>query len=119
MLLVAALSYLPYAFWSTSRPSGSSVPGLVYGIAGYGLMIFAALLSLRKKFPIWRVGRAQTWMRGHLWLGLLSLLLILFHSGFALRGSLTLVLMLLFFIVILSGLVGAAIQHYIPQHMLQ
>src|SRR5712691_5300088 len=119
MLLVAALSYLPYAFWSTSRPSGSSVPGLVYGIAGYGLMIFAALLSLRKKFPIWRVGRAQTWMRGHLWLGLLSLPIILFHAGFVFGGPLTRVMMWLFVIVIVSGVVGAALQHVLPRVMFE
>jgi hypothetical protein len=56
-------------------------------------------------------------MRGHLWLGLLSLLLILFHGGFALGGPLTLVLMLLLFIVIGSGILGAAIQHYVPSLM--
>jgi hypothetical protein len=75
------------------------------------------LLGARKRVPTWRIGRAQTWMRGHLWLGLLSLLLILFHSGFAFRGPLTLVLMLLFFIVIGSGILGAAIQHYVPGFM--
>ena len=42
--------------------------------------------AARKKLPIWRVGRAQTWMRGHLWLGLLSFPLILFHAGFAFGG---------------------------------
>ena len=53
-------------------------------------------------------------MRGHLWLGLLSFPLILFHSGFAWRGPLTALLMLLMVIVIVSGLVGAALQHYVP-----
>jgi hypothetical protein len=53
-------------------------------------------------------------MRGHLWLGSLSLLLILFHGGFASRGPLTLVLMLLLFTVVGSGWLGAAIQHYVP-----
>jgi hypothetical protein len=80
-------------------------------------MLYAGLLGARKQVPTWRIGRAQTWMRGHLWLGLLSLLLILFHGGFAFRGPLTLVLMLLFFIVIGSGILGAAIQHYVPNFM--
>jgi hypothetical protein len=74
-------------------------------------------LGARKQVPTWRIGRAQTWMRGHLWLGLLSLLFILFHARFAFRGPLTLALMLLFFIVIASGILGAAIQHYIPGFM--
>jgi hypothetical protein len=56
-------------------------------------------------------------MRGHLWFGLLSLLLILYHAGFAFRGPLTLVMMILFFIVIGSGILGAAIQHYVPSFM--
>src|ERR1700743_2366351 len=77
-------------------------------------MIFAALLGARKKVPVWRVGRAQTWMRGHLWLGLITLPLILFHAGFAFRGPLTLVLMMLLFVVYASGILGAALQHYLP-----
>jgi len=91
--------------------------GLTFGIVGYALMLYAGLLGARKQVPTWRIGRAQTWMRGHLWLGLLSLLLILFHAGFAFRGPLTLVMMLLFFIVIGSGILGAAIQHYVPGFM--
>jgi hypothetical protein len=53
-------------------------------------------------------------MRGHLWLGLLSLPLILFHGAFEFKGPLTGVLMALMFIVILSGIFGAAVQHYVP-----
>ena len=63
--------------------------GLTYGIVGFSFMLFAGLLGLRKKFPIWRVGRAQSWMRGHLWLGFLSFPLILFHGGFHFGGALT------------------------------
>jgi hypothetical protein len=87
----------------------------MFGVLGYGVMVFEGLLGLRKKFPIWRVGRAQTWMRAHLWLGLLSLPLILFHGGFMFRGPLTFVMMMLFFIVIISGVLGAALQHYVPK----
>lgn len=117
LLAVATLAYIPYALSSRTGPSGGSAPGLIYGISGYGMMLFAGLLGVRKKVPVWRIGRAQTWMRGHLWLGALSFPLILFHAGFAWRGQLTAVLMLLFLIVWISGIVGAAIQHYLPQMM--
>jgi hypothetical protein len=80
-------------------------------------MIFAALLGARKKVPVWRVGRAQTWMRGHLWLGLLSLPLIVLHSGFRYGHGLTAVLMTLLIIVVASGVFGAALQHYMPRVM--
>ena len=52
-------------------------------------MIFAALLGARKRVPVWRLGRAQAWMRGHLWLGLLSLPIILFHGAFHFGGAMT------------------------------
>jgi hypothetical protein len=117
LAMVSTVAYVVYAVKTPSGPRGGSALGLTFGIAGYALMLYAGLLGARKQVPTWRIGRAQTWMRGHLWLGLLSLLLILFHGGFAFRGPLTLVLMLLFFIVIGSGILGAAIQHYVPAFM--
>jgi|CZKS01.1.fsa_nt_gi hypothetical protein len=109
--------YILYAVRAPGGPRGGSALGLTFGIAGYALMLYAGLLGARKKVPVWRIGRAQTWMRGHIWLGLLSLPLILFHGGFAFRGPLTAVLMWLFFIVIVSGVLGALLQHYIPRMM--
>src|SRR5580692_4774469 len=117
ILAVSAVVYAFYTFNSPQGPSGGSTIGLFFGIVGFAFMIFAGLLGARKRVPVWRLGRAQTWMRGHIWLGLLSLPLILFHGGFAFRGPLTAVLMALFFIVIASGVLGAAVQHYIPRMM--
>jgi hypothetical protein len=77
-------------------------------------MLFAGALAIKKRLRTWNIGRAQTWMRGHLWLGLLTLPLILFHGGFAWRGPLTFVLMILLFFVIASGIFGAVLQHYMP-----
>ncbi|MEI9814605.1 MAG: hypothetical protein WDO18_19055 [Acidobacteriota bacterium] len=112
--VASALLYAWYATSTPGGPRGGTAIGLLFGIAGYAMMLFAGLLGARKKVPVWRIGRAQTWMRGHLWLGLLSFPLILFHAGFAMRGPLTALLTLLLFIVILSGLTGAALQHYVP-----
>src|SRR5258706_1211486 len=114
---IGAAVYVLYAVRSPGGPRGGNALGLTFGIAGYTLMLFAGLLGARKKVPVCRIGRAQTWMRGHLWLGLLSLPLILFHGGFAFRGPLTALLMLLFVIVVVSGVVGAALQHYLPRIM--
>lgn len=116
-LALAAMLYVLFAIRSIQGPRGGSAIGLAFGIAGYALMLFAGLIGIRKKFPAWRMGRAQTWMRGHLWLGLLSFPLILFHGGFAARGPLTAVLMLLFGIVVISGVAGAALQHFLPALM--
>jgi hypothetical protein len=115
LFLLALLAYVPYSLFSYNGPSGGSSLGLSYGVAGYLLMIFAALLSVRKKFRIWRIGRAQTWMRGHLWLGLLSYPLVFFHAGFSWGHGLARLLMWIVSIVIVSGLLGAALQHYMPR----
>jgi hypothetical protein len=114
VLGVATAIYIPYSLW-TPGPSGGSALGLIYGSVGFGFMIFAGLLGLRKKFPVWRIGRAQTWMRAHLWLGFLSYPLILLHGAFHFGGPLTRVMMWMFTVIFVSGIVGAAIQHFMPR----
>lgn len=116
-LTVCSVAYVYYVWQSPAGPSGGSFMGLVFGITGFGFMIFAALLGARKRVPTWRVGRARAWMRGHLWLGLLSLPMILFHGGFHFGGTLTGVLMWLTIIVVVSGVYGAALQNYVPRMM--
>jgi hypothetical protein len=115
--LLSALAYFIYATNSPSGPRGGSAIGLTFGIIGFAFMIFAALLGARKRVPTWRLGRAQSWMRGHLWLGLLCLPLICFHGGFHFGGTLTSVLMWLLMLTVGSGLFGAALQNYLPRLM--
>ena len=116
---VSFIGYSIYAQNSVDGPRGGSVMGLIFGSVGFGLMLFATLLSLRKKFPVWRVGRAQTWMRGHLWLGLLSYPIILLHAGFSWGGPLTRAMMWIFTFVIISGIAGAVLQHFMPRLITQ
>jgi hypothetical protein len=118
VLAVAVAVYIPYAMGSVP-PSGGSLLGLVYGIAGFGAMAVVTLLALRKKFPIWRIGRTKVWMRAHLWLGALSLPLILLHAGFLFGHGLTSILMWLFVFVYLSGFFGAYLQHTMPRRILR
>src|SRR3984957_18171144 len=115
--VASAIGYTLYVLNSPHGPSGGSTGGLFFGIVGFGFMIFAALLGARKRVPVWRLGRAQVWMRGHLWLGALSLPMILFHGGFHFGGTLTRVLMWLLIFTVFSGLFGAVLQHYIPRVM--
>jgi hypothetical protein len=113
----SAAIYIPYALNSPRGPRGGSAIGLLFGILGFAFMLFAALLGARKRVPVWRLGRAQAWLRGHLWLGMLALPMILFHGGFQFGGTLTRVLMWLLIITVGSGLFGAALQHYLPRIM--
>jgi hypothetical protein len=115
----ATAVFVIYAMRSASGPSGGSPIGLAFGIVGSACMIFAGLLGARNKVPVWRLGRAQAWMRGHLWLGFLSLPLICFHAGFRFGGPLTSVLMVLLIVVVASGIFGAVLQHYMPRIVTQ
>ena len=117
-IFAAALAlYVFYAWSAPQGQRGGSAIGLFFGVMGFGFMIYAAALGARKRVPTWRVGRAKAWMRGHLWLGLLSLPLILFHGGFHFGGTLTRVLMWLLIITVVSGVYGALLQNWIPKKM--
>ncbi len=118
ILAVATASYIPYHRNAVNGPTGSSWPGLIYGVLGAALMLYAGLLGARRKVPTWQLGRATTWMKGHIWLGLLSVPLILFHSGFQLGGALTTILMVLIGLVVLSGLFGLVVQQILPRMMM-
>jgi hypothetical protein len=117
LLIIAIVTYVPYRRSAIDGPQGNSWPGLVYGSVGLGLMIYAGVLGLRRKVPTWRLGRGTTWMKGHLWLGLLSFPLIWLHAGFQLGGALTVVLMALFTLVVLSGIFGVIVQQFLPRMM--
>ncbi len=118
--MIAALAlatYAVYAFFAAAGVRGGSIPGLVYGAAGAGLVVFECLLGLRRKYPASPIGRVQTWMRAHIWLGLLSLVLILLHSGFRWGSGLSAVMMWLLMMITASGILGMALQHFLPRRM--
>lgn len=142
LFLTAALMYCVHWQFFRTKSAGGSIPGIIYGIVGYGLMCYAAFLSvrkrspkliywvvlrIRKKFPGWRLPEfsnwhmapVRTWMQRHVWLGLLSYPLIFFHSGFSFGTGLTRLLMWIFLVVVITGVAGAVIQHYMPQIMTQ
>jgi hypothetical protein len=115
--VLSLAAYFAYAVWSPNGPHGGSVMGLVFGSAGTGIVVFECLLGLRKKYPASRLGRVRTWLRAHVWVGLLSFLLILMHSGFRWGHGLAGALMWLFAAILASGIFGVALQNYLPRRM--
>jgi len=113
--LVATVSYAITAAGEPDGPRGGSAPGLLFGGAAYAIVLFAALLGVRRRLAGWQVGRAAGWLRAHVWLGLLSYPLILFHAGFRFGGPLAFTLLVLFTLVWASGVAGMLIQHFLPR----
>ncbi|MEM7051186.1 MAG: hypothetical protein AAF604_16070 [Acidobacteriota bacterium] len=100
--------------------SPANVWGLTYGIAAAVLLVATALYSARRRFPRsvsrWRLGSARAWLYGHLYGGTLFLLLMLMHSGFSVPGgAVTWWLWALSLWTVASGLVGLALQQWIPR----
>ena len=114
-IALSAVVYVPYA--RSVTPGGGTGIGLTFGVIALALMVFAALLSVRKRFPVIRIGRARLWLKAHLWLGFLALPMVLFHAAFHARGLLAIVLMTLTIIVVASGVFGAYLQHTLPSKM--
>src|SRR6266446_2570220 len=102
---------------SDHRSIGGTPLGLVLGTISLGIFVFAALLGVRKKLPFLPVGNVQRWLRGHIWLTLLTIPLILLHSGFRLGGPMTTLLMALYTVVMVSGIYGLFLQHQMPRIM--
>jgi hypothetical protein len=96
---------------------GGTPLGLAFGAISLGIFVFAALLSLRKKVPLWRIGTVQRWLRAHIWLTFLTIPLIILHSGFRLGGPMTTLLMVLYAVVMVSGIYGLMLQHLMPRLM--
>jgi hypothetical protein len=109
--------YIPYHLLSPNGPSGGSWVGISFGVGAFVLMLFCGLLGLRRQFPAWRVGRPESWLRAHLWLGLLCVPWAFFHAGFRMGGALTLALMILLVLVTLSGILGVILQQILPRLM--
>jgi hypothetical protein len=108
---------------SWSWPGGGSPPGFAYGVLGGAIIVFEMLLWPRKSlWRGWRLGRTKLWMTAHIWLGLLTLPLLMLHGGFHFdprTSTLAAVLMWLLTIVVGSGVFGLAVQNIVPRLMLE
>jgi hypothetical protein len=128
-LIVALVASALALAWCTAQwqmtgrwPGGGSLPGLVLGVLAAAIFLFEMALAA-KKTKAFRTARwalsAQTWMKAHIWLGLLTVPLVILHSGGRLGGTLTTVLVIVFTIVILSGMYGLALQNFLPRLLLE
>jgi hypothetical protein len=120
---VAAVSLL-FAYWlhrtTPDGLQGGSTVGLWFGVAGSALMVFAGLLSGLRTVPSWWwIGSRKAWLKGHIWLGLLSGVLILCHSGFKWGGWLTGALWVVLIAVLASGIFGLIAQQILPRMLTQ
>jgi hypothetical protein len=104
---------------SEYRNVGGTPLGLIFGTIALAIFVFAALLGVRKKIVLWRVGTVQRWLRAHIWLTLLTVPLVILHSGFRLGGPMTTLIIILYVVVMVSGIYGLVLQHFVPTIMME
>ena len=101
----------------TGRSVGGTPLGLIYGGVAAAIFVFAALLGLRRKRPTLKVGRLKLWLKGHIWLTILTIPLVLLHCGFSSGSPMTQWFLVIYGIVMVSGFFGLALQQILPRMM--
>jgi hypothetical protein len=114
MVLIAA-GYSAALARLESVPAAGSLLGHGLGVAGFVLMLMTeTLYSLRKRSRSARWGRNATWLRFHIFTGLVGPFLVLLHTSWKFNG-LAGVVALLTGIVVTSGIVGRYIYTAVPR----
>ncbi len=119
-LAAAVISVLGLYAWYYAghrQPSANNHRTLVIwlGAIGTTLAAFAAALSARKRLAYQGVGRLSSWLRVHIYAGIVAAFAIAFHSGFHAGGPLTALLLALFWLTVASGLLGWWLARSVPR----
>ncbi len=94
-------------------PSGSL--GQSYGIAGTVLIFTNLLYLVRRRFARLSVGSLRTWLDLHAFTGLFGGMLVVFHSAFQARSTISLITLGSLFAVIGTGVVGRFLHSLAPR----
>jgi hypothetical protein len=96
-------------------PAASEFFGHSLGVVGFVLMLATeTLYSLRKRAIRRPMGRLRTWLRFHIFSGIVGPYLVFLHSAWQFRG-LAGVVLLMTLIVVISGFVGRYIYTAVPR----
>src|SRR5437773_217195 len=106
--LIAGITLLlSYYYYYNARqlpPSGSTPMGLAYGWIGFIAILLLMFLGIRKRWHASHLGTVQGWTSSHVYLGLLTLLVIPMHAGFRFGWDVHTLAFVLLVIVVLSGM---------------
>jgi hypothetical protein len=113
LLIGVSASYYFYA--RAEFPHGGSKYGLAYGIAGTALILLLAFFGIRKRWYRSTFGTLEQWLQSHIYLGLLVLIILLFHTGGRFNDKIAVTTLVLVAIVVFSGIAGAILYATVPR----
>lgn len=93
---------------------GGSIEGLLYGVVGTVLIGVLMYLGIRRRSYSSHMGTLQGWVSAHVYLGLLTLLVIPLHAGFRFGWDVHTLAFALLVLVVLSGVVGILLYCVLP-----
>jgi hypothetical protein len=112
-MAAALVIYAAWAWWTPWRAGRWG--GLAFGTVGGLIFLIDGLYPLRRRLLAWPFGTAQRWLQFHVYGGVFAMLCVLIHVGFALpRGAMGWWLLALSFWTTATGLLGVALQKWIP-----
>lgn len=113
LLLGTGATYVYYS--SREFPHGGSAWGIGYGIAGSLLILLLAFFGIRKRWYRSTWGTLEQWLQSHIYLGVLALVLLLFHAGGRYHDKVAVSTLVVVAIVVASGIVGAVLYVTVPR----
>lgn len=113
LLIALSASYFFYA--QRQFPHGGSNYGLAYGIAGTVLILLLAFFGIRKRWYRSTFGTLEQWLQSHIYLGLLVLVVLLFHTGMRFSDRIAVATFVLLAVVVASGILGAILYVTVPR----
>lgn len=111
--LVAIVGY--FAADVEPRPNGGSWYGYTLGTIGALLIVWLALLGIRKRAMTAGKWSLKAWTSAHVYLGLSLIVIATLHTGFQLGWNVHTLAYALMMLVIASGIFGIVVYAYLPQ----
>jgi hypothetical protein len=96
---------------------GGSPAGIAYGIFGTVAILVLLAFGVRKRWYRSTWGTLDGWLQSHIYLGLLSALVIFFHSGFRFHDRVAVAAFITLGVVVASGFVGASLYTSVPRRL--
>lgn len=99
----------------TQPPNGGTVQGYVLGTVGALLIVWLALLGIRKRRYSSTMGTVQGWTSAHVYLGTALILIATLHAGMQIGWNVHTLAYVLMLVVIFSGLFGLYVYMSYPE----
>jgi len=115
---LTAIVLLAYALVDVEpRHNGGSWFGYTLGTIGFVLILWLAMLGIRKRAITRGRWSLKAWTSAHVWLGLALIVIGTLHTGFQLGWNVHTLAWALMMLVILSGLYGAVVYAALPRSL--